>query len=83
MDNPKGQLDSSTPGGGHLRGTMASEVNRSSLATTDMKSKQSVAYKDDLTSVRSTSFTGKRGTPHPMRVNPELVVKQGLLFKKG
>ena len=35
MDNPKGQLDSSTPGGGHLRGTIASEINRSSLATTD------------------------------------------------
>ena len=78
MDTPKGQLDSTT------RNSNAVDVNRSSMATTDLRSKQSsVAYKDDITTVPSTTFTGKRGNAHPMRVNPELVVKQGLLFKKG
>ena len=74
MENPKGQIDSNG-GGGNLRNTMGGDITRGSQATTDFRAKQSVAYKDDITSVQSTSFKVKRGTTHPMRVNPELVVK--------
>ncbi len=82
MESNKGNT-SDTPGGSqNLKSSLGVDTVRSTMAADSKKQANSPTGKDDMSTMRG-SFNTKRTSSFSLRVNPENVVKQGLLFKQG